>query len=155
MLRISDLVTNASQENKGAIENNTTTNMTKRSITDQLAQHASGCSNVTSADIRQIKLNYLQLNKRSTVSNTNVALTNAKKEAYGGLANNEYTNVEDERNNDTAMEQLPTGHHKTPSSQARIGGPNIQLDANMPLQAYKTQVPARINEILQGEKGRD
>ena len=105
MLRISDLVTNASQENKGIMENNTTTNMTKRSITDQLAQHASGCSNVTSADIRQIKLNYLQLNKRSTVSNTNVnALQNQKKESYGALANNEYTNAEDERIAVTGME---------------------------------------------------
>ena len=75
MLRISDLVTNASQENRGAAETNPTTNVTKRSITDQLAQHASGGSaNVTSADIRQIKLNYLQLNKRATVSNTNVGL---------------------------------------------------------------------------------
>ena len=76
VLRISDLMTNASQEqrfnsntqvinNSGLGETNTT-NVTKRSNTDQLAQHASGCSNVTTSDIRQIKLNYLQLNKRST-----------------------------------------------------------------------------------------
>lgn len=69
----------------------------------------------------------MQLNKRSTVSNTNVTgnIQNVKKEleSYGGLANNEYKNAEDERNNDTAMGQLPT-HQKTPSSQARIGALN-------------------------------
>ena len=105
---------------------------------------------MTANDIRQIKLNYLQLNKRSTVSNTNVALAHGVKN--GPMSNNEYINAEDERN-ETAMEKLPTSHHKTPSSQARIGGPNIALEADMPLQAYKTQVPARINEILNGEKG--
>ena len=67
------------------------------------------------------------------MSNTNVAIPpGAKKDSYGPLANNEYTNVEDERN-DTGMEKLPPGHHKTPSSQARIGGPNIQLESDMPL----------------------
>ena len=46
------------------------------------------------------------------MSNTNVnALQNGKKESFGALANNEYTNAtEDHRAEANAMDPLPVGH---------------------------------------------
>lgn len=75
MLKVSDLVTNASQETRGQHVPSQGQIVDK---TTGLATQASGISNVTSADIRQIKLNYLQLNKRSTNSNQTAQHTHNK-----------------------------------------------------------------------------
>ena len=115
MLRISDLVTNASQEQKALQEAVTASNLSKRSITEQLNAQASGGSNVTSSDIRQIKLNYLQLNKRQTASNTNMTVGgHQKRESNEALSNNEYAQVEEIVT--TGEENISPGNFKSPNS---------------------------------------
>jgi len=107
VLRISELMTNGSQEQRLTMEHNTT-NITKRSLTEQqaLAVNSSVGSKVTSADIRQIKLNYLQLNKRAsgtnqTLSSTGIIQPSGQPTAGTGLKSsgkqntNEYTNNPD------------------------------------------------------------
>lgn len=55
VFRVSDIITNGSQENKPAGD----------AVNEELARQE---ENVTNSDIRSIKLNYLQFNKRTAVT---------------------------------------------------------------------------------------
>ena len=75
---------------------------------------------MTSADIRSIKLNYLQLNKRSVVNSNQVI-----KKDGNASGKNEYTNIANE-NKRLTQDIIVGRQQKTPVSQPR--GLQIEVD---------------------------